>query len=72
MMTQTWRGLAEETEETAASAAALLRGRSRRLLADLLRGDRGRVVQDGPPGRLLAAGEGRFARMHQSWQAGLA
>ncbi len=34
--------------------------------------DRGRVVQDGPPGALLAAGEGRFARMHQSWQAGLA
>jgi ATP-binding cassette, subfamily B, bacterial len=33
--------------------------------------DRGRVVQDGPPGRLLA-GEGRFARMHQSWRAGLA
>jgi len=33
--------------------------------------DRGRVVQDGPPARLLAD-EGRFARMHQSWQAGLA
>jgi len=33
--------------------------------------DRGRVVQDGPPGALLA-GEGRFARMHRSWQAGLA
>jgi len=32
----------------------------------------GRVVQDGPPGELLAAGEGRFARMHGSWQAGLA
>jgi ABC-type multidrug transport system fused ATPase/permease subunit len=34
--------------------------------------DHGRVVQDGPPGALLAAGEGRFAWMHQSWQAGLA
>jgi ATP-binding cassette, subfamily B, bacterial len=33
--------------------------------------DRGRVVQDGPPARLLAD-EGRFARMHQSWRAGLA
>ena len=33
--------------------------------------DRGQVVQDGPPARLLA-GEGRFARMHQSWQDSLA
>jgi ATP-binding cassette, subfamily B, bacterial len=33
--------------------------------------DGGRVVQDGPPGRLLAA-EGTYARMHQSWQASLA
>jgi ABC-type multidrug transport system fused ATPase/permease subunit len=33
--------------------------------------DRGQVVQDGPPGELLA-GEGRFSRMHSSWQAGLA
>jgi ABC-type multidrug transport system fused ATPase/permease subunit len=33
--------------------------------------DRGRVVQDGPPARLLAD-EGRFARMHHSWRAGLA
>jgi ATP-binding cassette, subfamily B, bacterial len=33
--------------------------------------DRGRMVQDGPPARLLAD-EGRFARMHQSWRAGLA
>ena len=33
--------------------------------------DRGRVVQDGPPDRLLAD-EGRFARMHQSWRASLA
>ena len=30
--------------------------------------DRGRVMQDGPPARLLAD-EGRFARMHQSWRA---
>jgi ATP-binding cassette, subfamily B, bacterial len=33
--------------------------------------DRGRVVQDGPPARLLVD-EGRFARMHQSWRASLA
>ncbi len=33
--------------------------------------DRGRVVQDGPPDRLLAAGDGRYARMHHSWQASL-
>src|SRR5215472_9268818 len=33
--------------------------------------DRGQVVQDGPPARLLAD-EGRFARMHESWRAGLA
>jgi ATP-binding cassette, subfamily B, bacterial len=33
--------------------------------------DRGQVVQDGPPARLLA-GAGRFARMHQSWQDSLA
>jgi ATP-binding cassette subfamily B protein len=33
--------------------------------------DRGRVVQDGPPARLLAD-EGRFARMHQSWRTDLA
>jgi ABC-type multidrug transport system fused ATPase/permease subunit len=33
--------------------------------------DGGRVVQDGPPARLLGD-EGRFARMHQSWRAGLA
>jgi ATP-binding cassette, subfamily B, bacterial len=33
--------------------------------------DRGQVVQDGPPARLLAD-EGRFARMHQSWRASLA
>ncbi len=45
MTAQPWRGLAAaETEETTASAAALLRGRSRRLLADLLRGDRRRVA----------------------------
>lgn len=34
--------------------------------------DGGRIVQDGPPGRLLAASDGRYARMHQSWQSGLA
>ena len=33
--------------------------------------DRGRVVQDGPPDRLLAASDGRYARMHHSWQASL-
>ncbi|HEY2443931.1 MAG TPA: ABC transporter ATP-binding protein [Streptosporangiaceae bacterium] len=33
--------------------------------------EHGQVVQDGPPAELLA-GEGRFARMHQSWQATLA
>ena len=33
--------------------------------------DAGRVVQDGPPGRLLAARDSRYARMHENWQAGL-
>jgi ATP-binding cassette, subfamily B, bacterial len=33
--------------------------------------EHGQVVQDGPPAQLLA-GAGRFARMHQSWQATLA
>ena len=33
--------------------------------------DRGRVVEDGPPGRLLA-GAGRYAALHAHWQATLA
>src|SRR5437763_3540671 len=42
---QPWRGLAaEEADEVTAGAAALLRGRSRRLLAGMLRGERGRVA----------------------------
>src|SRR5215469_15245486 len=42
---QTWRGLAaEEADAASAGGGALLHGRSRRLLADMLGRERGRVT----------------------------
>src|SRR5437899_3153577 len=64
---QPWRGLAaEEADEVTAGAAALLRGRSRRLLAGMLRGERGRVgagmlLLDWPLGLVVLAGFGPLA-----------
>ena len=33
--------------------------------------EHGRIVEDGEPGALLAAGEGRFAGLHQAWRDSL-
>jgi ABC-type multidrug transport system fused ATPase/permease subunit len=33
--------------------------------------EHGRIVEDGEPGSLLAAGEGRFAGLHQAWRDSL-
>ncbi|AQT81620.1 ABC transporter [Mycolicibacterium litorale] len=34
--------------------------------------EHGRIVEDGPPGELIGAGEGRYAALHQAWLDSLA
>jgi len=34
--------------------------------------DRGRIVEDGPPGELIARGDGRYAALHRAWLQSLA